>query len=110
MPGTGSGFSGCGVCTAVAFGAGDAADKETDVASLCWILGAIACMGGCVDFFVSLLSHAISEINPATTITIFKRFNQHSMSAQACPHHIFPPFPWTGSSLLDGSFRRRAAS
>jgi hypothetical protein len=49
------------------------------------MLGANACVTGCADFFVSLLSHATSEINPAARITIFRRFNQHSMSAQAGP-------------------------
>jgi hypothetical protein len=30
-----------------------------------------------------LLSHATSKINPAATAIIFKRFKQHSMSAQS---------------------------
>jgi hypothetical protein len=49
------------------------------------MLGAMACGIGCADFFVSLLSHATSKINPAATAIIFKRFKQHSMSGQACP-------------------------
>ena len=53
---------------------------------------AMACGAGCADFFVSLLSHATRNINPAPRKIIFKRFTQHSMSTRTFPHHTC----WTG--------------
>jgi hypothetical protein len=100
MPGTGSGFSCCGVCTGAGVCSSGVFDKETGVAALCSMLGASACVTGCADFFVSLLSHPTSNINAAARKTILERFKQHSMSAQAYPHHTF---------LLDGFGRRTAA-
>src|SRR5579864_9619466 len=96
MPGTGSGFSGCGVCAGAGVCSSGVFDRETGVVTVCWRLGAMACVTGCADFFVSLLSHATSEINPAARIIIFKRFKQHSMLARALPSIIH--FCWTVSS------------
>jgi hypothetical protein len=66
---------------------------------------------------VSLLSHATSNSKPAASIIIFKRFKQHSISAQACPQSYISVGPFLldaflldASSLLDGSGRHRAAS
>src|SRR3954453_3631153 len=116
MSGTGSGFSGCGVCAGAAVCSGGVFDRETGVATVCWMLGAIACTGGCADFLVSLLSHATSNSKPAASIIIFKRFKQHSISAQACPQSYISVGPFLldaflldASSLLDGSGRHRAA-
>src|SRR5882724_13522520 len=99
IPGTGSAFSGCGVCTGagVCFGA---AAMEVEVAAVFRTLGASACVTGCADFLVSLLSHATSNISPAARKTIFKRFTHNSISTQAL----------SSSYLLDGSGRRTAAS
>src|SRR5882757_10699214 len=73
MAGTGSAFSGCGVCA----GAGDccfAAAGSSGPAAVCWMLGAIACVTGRADFLVSLLSHATSNIKPALRTKMLKRF------------------------------------
>src|SRR5882724_3195691 len=99
IPGTGSAFSGCGVCTGagVCFGA---AAMEVEVAAVFRTLGASACVTGCADFLVSLLSHATKNINPAARKTIFKRFTQQL--------HFNAGL--SSSYLLDGSGRRTAAS
>src|SRR5580765_207104 len=97
MPGTGSGFSCCGVCTGAGVCSSAVFDKETGVAAFSWMLGASACVTGCADFFVSLLSHPTSNINAAARKTIFERFKQHSISAQAYPQsyisvgRVWPP-------------------
>src|ERR1700731_3373705 len=100
MPGTKSAFSGCGVCTGAAACCPGVGVTEAGLAAVCCMLGAIACGAGCADFLVSLLSHATSNINPAARKTIFerftKRFTQHSISRQACPHHTFC---WTGLAV-----------
>src|SRR5712671_3738156 len=98
IPGTGSAFSGCGVCTGagVCFGA---AAMEVEVAAVFRTLGASACVTGCADFLVSLLSHATRNISPAPRKTIFKRFTKLHFNAGL-----------SSSYLLDGSGRRTAAS
>src|SRR6266852_3959794 len=90
ISGTGSAFSGCGVCTGAGVCLGAAA-MEAEVAAVFRMLGA----SGCADFLVSLLSHATRNISPAARKTILKRFTQHSISTQACPHHTFC---WTGQA------------
>src|SRR5258707_8460389 len=99
IPGTGSAFSGCGVCTGagVCFGA---AAMEVEVAAVFRTLGASACGTGCADFLVSLLSHATRNISPAARKTIFKRFTQQL--------HFNAGL--SSSYLLDGSGGRTAAS
>src|SRR6266853_4159678 len=81
MPGTGSGFSGWGVCAGAGIGCCLAAGAEGPVPPpVSLMLGASACCTGRADCFVSLLSHPASRINPPPRTRILKRFTQLSKS------------------------------